>query len=98
MPPLVPLAMIGILVSNLALSVRGSRMWSVMLIGHVSFYVVGLLSAFRAPSGLAGRIMYIPKFLLDTNAAALIGRFRFALHRRDIHLWKRAQRSGWTEH
>ena len=98
MRPLVPLAMIGMLVSNLVLSVRGSRTWTAMLVGQMAFYVVAVLGAFRAPSGLAGRITYIPTFLLNSNAAALMGLYRFAVHRKGMHLWKRVQRSGWTEH
>jgi cellulose synthase/poly-beta-1,6-N-acetylglucosamine synthase-like glycosyltransferase len=97
MRPLVPLAMIGMLLSNTALALRGGRSWTRILLAQLAFYLTAMIGDRVAPTGMLGHITYLPTFLLNSNAAALMGLYRFVLRRRDMHLWERVQRRGWNQ-
>jgi biofilm PGA synthesis N-glycosyltransferase PgaC len=97
MRPLVPLAMIGMLVSNIPLALHGSRVWTGMLLAQLAFYVTAVVGDRFTPSGTLGRLTYLPTFLLNSNLAALMGLFRVVTRRRGMHLWDRVQSRGWRD-
>ena len=100
--PLVPLAMIGSLIAALVAVFFPPRQGipfftlrppygMVMLAGQSLFYLVAWLGSFLYTSHPAGKLLYIPKFLVDSNSAALIGLYRF-LFGKQTTLWERAIR------
>jgi biofilm PGA synthesis N-glycosyltransferase PgaC len=103
--PLVPLAMIGALVTNVTAAVRPSEAgWPdalrlaapygwIALACQVIFYAAALLPrAGVRPAGIAGRLLYLPSFLVDSNVAALVGMIRFATGRQSAQ-WQRVRRA-----
>lgn len=97
MRPLVPIAMIGMALSNLVLAVGGSRRWLAMLVAQAAFYLTAWLGTRTALPGPGGRIATLAAFLVRSNVAALMGLRRFALNRDGMHLWERVQRGSWTD-
>lgn len=101
--PLVPLAMLGALVCNLLAVARPARAgqrgiarlapptnW-IMLLLQAAFYAAALLGGRIAPRGRAGKLLYVATFLVNSNAAALVGLVRFVSGRQTT-LWRRAER------
>jgi biofilm PGA synthesis N-glycosyltransferase PgaC len=95
--PLVPLAMIGALLTNLLIVLRGSSrrlvppLDAIILGLQVIFYVLAWLGGHVTRTSLPGKLLYVPTFLVNSNLAALIGLYRFVT-RRQTTLWQRAQR------
>lgn len=101
MRPLVPLAMVGALLTNLVAVARPSRrdgLWGlgapthwVMLGLQASFYTLAWLGNRVERDGKWGKLLYLPTFLVNSNGAAVIGLYRF-LRGRQTTLWERVQR------
>lgn len=99
--PLVPLAMIGALIANLAAVARPAARGGlahltypsnvIMLALQALFYGLAWLGGRSEPRGRLGKVLYIPAFLVNGNRAALIGLYRF-LTGRHTSLWRRVQR------
>lgn len=100
--PLVPLAMIGALLTNLVAVLKPARrqrsrvhlsppVGTIFLGLQLIFYSLAWLgNRLEAKEGL-GKLLYLPTFLVNSNWAALIGLHRF-LTRRQTTLWQRARR------
>lgn len=102
--PLVPLAMIGALLANIAAVVQPAEAqghllfhlappvnW-ILLTLQIVFYALACLSRIGVKArGIPGRILYLPLFLINSNMAALIGLFRF-LTKRQSTRWTRVRR------
>lgn len=99
--PLVPLAMIGALIANLAAVARPAARGGLARLAHpfnvimlalqALFYALAWLGGRSEPRGRLGKVLYIPAFLVNGNRAALIGLYRF-LTGRHTSLWRRVQR------
>ncbi len=91
--PLVPLAMIATLVSNLWLAVRGvSRLWRMVFAGQIGFYLLALVGMRRqSAGGKVGKLLYLPTFLVNSNLAALVGLWRFLSGGQSTR-WQRVKR------
>jgi hypothetical protein len=101
--PLVPFAMIGALLSN-GLAVLFPRReqkhrllrlvppfnWLLLLL-QVLFYGLAYVGNRTERSGVVGKILYLPTFLVNSNIAALIGLYRF-LKRSQTTNWQRVKR------
>lgn len=103
--PLVPVAMIGALLANVAAvlwptPVSGLAGWLllaspvnwILLIGQLAFYGAAWLGGRIGKRGPLGKLLYLPTFLVNSNLAALVGLFRF-LRKRQTTLWQRARRA-----
>lgn len=101
--PLVPLALAGALLTNLLAIVRPARSkkyallrlaspfnWLVLL-GQLLFYGSAWLGNRIERTGAAGKLLYLPTFLVNSNLAALIGLYR-SLTQGQTSLWQRARR------
>ena len=111
--PLVPLAMAGALLANLAAVIWTPEGWqdaglggSGIVIGalrlappyngiflaiQIIFYLAAWAgSRFNLP-GPAGKLLYLPTFLVNSNLATLAGLYRFAT-RRQSSIWQRVAR------
>lgn len=100
MRPLVPLAMIGALVTNVALLISNpaarTGLFAWLLAAQALFYGLALLGRGglangRLANGRFGRLLYLPTFLFNSNWAALLGLIRFLTGRQSTR-WQRAQR------
>lgn len=103
--PLVPLAMAGALLASVFAvwepASDGGLGWlelstpfNDMLLGaELAFYGLALVGNMTRRSGRIGKVLYLPAFLLNSNAAAVIGLWRF-LTRRQTTLWKRVNHRG----
>ena len=101
--PLVPLAMIGALLTNILAVVfpvstteypflhLASPMNWVMLILQVIFYGLAGIGKRVTLGGIGGKLLYLPTFLVNSNIAAVVGLFQF-MARRHTTLWQRVQR------
>jgi biofilm PGA synthesis N-glycosyltransferase PgaC len=101
--PLVPLFMIGALVTNVLCVVMppsGAERSYVQLTAPINWILLILQTLFYASavignhfqcSGDLGRLLYLPTFLFNSNLAALAGLYRF-LARHQTTLWQRVQR------
>jgi poly-beta-1,6-N-acetyl-D-glucosamine synthase len=100
--PLVPLAMVGAIIGTVMAvrePARGSR-WSLRNLGPplnwLALLAQGLFYALAASGykgnrgGTAGKLLYLPVFLVNSNVAAAIGLYRF-LTQRQSTLWRRVQ-------
>ena len=99
--PLVPFGMILAFIANFfalifpAQESSGllwlSPPWNQIFFGlQIAFYALALLGNYFN-SGAIGKILYVPRFLVNSNWAALKGFWRFA-NRRQTTLWERVQR------
>lgn len=101
--PIIPLAMIGLLISNLLgiLSVQltgnlsfalfNPRVDLIIFVLQLLFYFSALLGNNIGNQGILSKALYIPSFLLKSNWAALKGLIVF-LSRKESALWERAER------
>ncbi len=100
--PLVPFALLGALLANLAavfLPGDGTPSWLllappwavVFITLQAGFYSMALLSLAFKPGGIMGKILYLPAFLINSNYAALLGLIRF-LTGRQTSIWEKAAR------
>lgn len=104
--PLVPLAMIGALLSNVVTVLRpppGRRAllrlgppfnW-IMLLGQLLFYGLAWLGQRSNRRGRLAKLLYLPAFLVNSNMAALVGLYR-SVSGGQTTLWQRAQRREGT--
>lgn len=103
--PLVPFAMLGALAANLAAVVRPARgrhrsvmrldapfNWLLLLL-QAAFYAAAFAGNRLGKRGRAGKLLYVATFLVNSNAAAVKGLYRF-MTRRQSTLWQRAVRRG----
>ncbi|NJN67845.1 MAG: glycosyltransferase family 2 protein [Chloroflexaceae bacterium] len=103
--PLVPLAMVAALLTNLFAVLRPAQArttahplwnlappfnWLVLLL-QVGFYALAWLGGRKKYGGVVGKVLYLPTFLVHSNLATLAGLYRF-LTKRQNALWERVQR------
>jgi len=98
--PLVPLAMITAFVANwvavtpLATRHQGrtpTRLAQLTLGLQLFFYGLSLLGTMIKFGGKAGKLLYLPTYLVQSNAAALVGLYRFLLGQQTVR-WQRVAR------
>lgn len=101
--PLVPLAMLAALAANVSLVIHPPRecqatllnlappFGMIVLSAQAAFYLIALAGAVTEGKNKLLRILFIPTFLVSSNAAALAGLFRFALKRQSV-TWNRVAR------
>jgi cellulose synthase/poly-beta-1,6-N-acetylglucosamine synthase-like glycosyltransferase len=102
--PLVPLAMLGALLTNImtiiwpAPSKKHALInlalpfnWFALLFQLLFYGLAGLGNAQQARKGKPGMLLYLPTFLVNSNWAAVVGLYRF-LVKNQTTLWQRAQR------
>lgn len=100
--PLIPFAMIGALVANLAALVFSSSQtpgWlflsppigAILFVLQLSFYLLAWFGMKIKPGGLIGKIIYLPTFLVNSNYAALLGLIRYMSGKQTV-LWKKVSR------
>ncbi len=106
--PLVPFAMMGALVTNLLavwapdfdssyqLFSLDPPVGEALLLAQIVFYGLAWLGRYIGKDGVLGKWTYLPKFLLDSNLAALKGLYRF-LTGQLTPLWRRIPRRSGTE-
>lgn len=58
---------------------------------QLAFYGMAVFGKIVEPSGAIGKILYLPKFLVYSNVATLIGFFRF-IKGSQSPIWERVQR------
>ena len=91
----VPLAMIGVLVTNLLLVMKtglGAWTWPVgLLLIQILFYLAAGIGNTVTLPGKLGKLVYLPTFLVNSNWAALLGLVRF-LRGQQTTQWQRVQR------
>jgi len=95
----VPFAMILALVSNIVLVFfQGSSSWAMsfpvgaaILTMQVVFYLMALLGNILQVGGCLGRILYLPTFLVNSNAATAKGLYSYLTNKQQ-HIWKRVRR------
>lgn len=101
MRPLVPLLMAGALAAAAAavlfpsggeswLALAPPHNWS-MLAMQVAFYLLAWIGSRRQRAGAAGRLFYLPAYLVSSNIAAIVGLYRY-LSGSQSHVWRRARR------
>lgn len=101
--PLVPFAMLGALLANLAaliwppvsgglLALAAPWNW-VILAAQAAFYGAALLGSLTGGKGRLGKLLYLATFLVNSNAAALSGLARYLTGRQGA-AWKRVNRRG----
>ena len=95
--------MLAALISNviLVLAVEGDNAQAswlmpppfdrVLLLLQGLFYGMALLGNIFKFKGVAGKILYLPTFLVNSNFATVAGLFGFLTNKRS-HIWKRVQR------
>lgn len=98
--PLVPFAMITAFLANVVAVMphsgprpkqsRNQWAWMVLLL-QMSFYLMSLLGTFVKLGGKVGKVLYLPAYLVHSNAAALIGLVRF-LSGQQTSRWQRVAR------
>ncbi len=102
--PLVPFAMIGALLTNLAAVIRPVRSdkyslphltppfnWFILFFQLLFYGLAWLGNRQKARDGKPGILLYLPTFLVNSNLAAIIGLYRFLVKGQST-LWQRAQR------
>lgn len=99
--PFVPFWMIGALMANIGAVVVPARTGGVVtlaapfhlqfLLLQAGFYGMAMLGNTLETAGRAGKVLYAPTFLVNSNLAALAGLYR-ALTDRGAHLWERVER------
>ncbi|MDM8521969.1 glycosyltransferase family 2 protein [Desulfococcaceae bacterium HSG8] len=93
MRPLVPLFMIGALLSNLLIAAKpeAPKIYEILLYFQFIFYAAALIGNFVKTSDAFGKLLYLPTFLVNSNIAALMGLYRFLTKQQTV-LWKRVPR------
>ena len=101
--PIVPLFMVLAFWANfLALFFPSDRLhqgWLFLLypynwiffVAQLVFYSLAWIGRKRKFSGLVGKLLYVPSFLVNSNIAALQGLYRFLTSNQTV-LWKKAER------
>lgn len=96
MRPLVPWAMLSVLLTNVLVLIlgqgnSGSGLWVWLLCGQILFYGVALLGQFISFGRILGKLLYIPTFLVSSNWAAMRGLYLY-VRRQHTTLWDRVAR------
>jgi biofilm PGA synthesis N-glycosyltransferase PgaC len=95
--PLVPFAMITAFLANLvAISGPGpkkkqARLAQLIFVGQCLFYGLSLLGTVMKVGGKVGKLLYLPTYLVQSNAAAFLGLVRF-LSGQQTAQWQRVAR------
>jgi len=102
--PLVPLGMIGALLTTIlailfpALAVNrplpflsAAAGWMILLLLQLAFYGLAWLGDRKERDGRLGKLLYLPTFLVASNIAALIGLQRY-LTKQQTTMWQRVRR------
>lgn len=105
--PLVPFAMVSALVANLLavvlpgqdisplLTLASPYNW-ILLMFQLLFYGCALIAKKWHPNGWAGKLLYLPVFLINSNYAALLGFYRY-ISKSQTPIWKKIKRRGEVE-
>ena len=88
---LTPLALIGLLVSNVYLA-RTEEWYQLFLIGQLLFYGLALVGAGLAARKIKKKIFFVPYYFCVMNYAVLMGIGRYFRGSQSV-LWERAQRA-----
>lgn len=102
--PLVPFAMAGALAGNVLLVLLPfpagsprplltlpSPLGEALLLAQACFYAAAAAGNFLRIPGAAGRLLYLPTFLVNSNLAALLGLYGYLSGKSGV-LWKRVER------
>jgi hypothetical protein len=71
---------------------KGLEFYDVVLGLQLIFYLTAVLGQGFPRTGLIGKMLYLPTFLVNSNWAAMVGLVRY-LTKRQTPLWQRAPRS-----
>lgn len=90
---LIPFAMILAFISNFSLAVFSglSSLYGWLFIGQVLFYGQAWVGNTVKIKGVAGKLLYIPAFLVNSNWAAFKGLFAYFNNKR-VDIWQRVDR------
>jgi cellulose synthase/poly-beta-1,6-N-acetylglucosamine synthase-like glycosyltransferase len=90
--PIVPFAMASAFLSNLALARVSLPRYRLLLAAQLAFYGLAALGRRTTAGSAAGRLLYLPTFLVQSNLAAVAGLYDFLVKSRTMHLWDRVPR------
>ena len=102
--PFVPFAMLGALFANIGALLfpvsegRWPWLWlappynMLAFLLQCIFYGMALLGNRVEVGGLAGKLLYVPTFLVNSNYAALLGLYQYWTNKQ-AHIWERVKRS-----
>jgi biofilm PGA synthesis N-glycosyltransferase PgaC len=105
--PLVPFAMIGMILANILLilfpvhesagfnalfGLKAPYNW-MLLAAQAVFYGAAWYGSRIDKKGTLGKVLYLPTFLVNSNYAALVGFYKFLTGRQSV-LWDRVQRKN----
>jgi cellulose synthase/poly-beta-1,6-N-acetylglucosamine synthase-like glycosyltransferase len=101
--PLVPFAMLGAFLANLAALIwppaaggaallRLATPFNLLFFGlQIAFYLLAWAGSFLRRESKIGKLLYLPAFLVNSNLAAVMGLYTFATGRQTV-LWQRVNR------
>ncbi len=103
--PMVPLAMAGALIANILAVVfpaQAGHLWGKLIflappagwitLGlQAAFYALAWIGRFISRGTTAGKLLYLPTFLVNSNLAAVIGLYRYLTGRQSA-VWQRVRR------
>lgn len=102
--PFLPFAMLGALLTNLVVvlslpveqtflrfSELSFSLYQAMLVLQITFYCMAVSANFIEQKGAIGKLLYLPKYLVNSNLATLIGWYRF-LSQSQTPIWDRVRR------
>lgn len=58
---------------------------------QIAFYLMAAIGSLLKLNGLAGKLLYIPVFLVNSNLATLMGFYNF-ISNKQLHIWNRVRR------
>lgn len=76
-------------------ALTGPAAWCLLAL-QILFYVLALLGNHYRPGGIAGKLFYLPTFLVNSNWSVLVG-LRDFLTGKQAHLWHRVARIDATK-
>src|SRR5579862_3554888 len=89
-----PIALVTLLISNvLVTTFSDERVFQVILVLQISFYVCALVGWFFANKNIKLKILYIPYYFLFMNVAVFLGFKRFMMKQQTV-LWEKASRQA----
>jgi cellulose synthase/poly-beta-1,6-N-acetylglucosamine synthase-like glycosyltransferase len=89
-----PFAFVFVFLTNLlvvALAKEQSLFFTGLFCFQVLFYAAALIGNWLKFNGRIGKLLYLPTFLLNSNAATMMGFFNY-LTNRQSHIWQRVRR------
>lgn len=89
---LTPLALIGLLISNLYLAWAGGWFYILFLGGQLFFYALALVGARLAAQKIKKKVFFVPYYFCVMNYAVLAGIIRYFRGSQSV-LWERARRA-----